>query len=174
MAQILILAFPLAIVWVIFTRQALPQGFLVGYIAGAMIVWIVRANTNFEREEQPVRPTRILSQLWAILIYSINLTIEIFVSGIDVALRVLAPKVDVKPGLYRISTQDPSNNSIVSALSAHGITITPGTLVVDYEMIDGQTYMIVHTLDERMSDEANQIEGQTQRVKIIKRMMGNE
>jgi multicomponent Na+:H+ antiporter subunit E len=174
MAQTLILSVPMALAWVMFTRETRPQGFIIGYVFGFAIVWLIRANSNFERGEKPVKISKIPSQIWATVQYAVLLAYEIFISGIDVAKRVLAPTVDVTPCIYKISTQDPSNSTVISALSAHGITITPGTLVIDYESENGETWMYVHSLDSQQWDEQSQIDGQTKRVKQIKRMLGDE
>lgn len=172
MLQTLILAVPLAVLWLILSREVTLPVFITGYIFGIGVMGVLRVNSNAEGDAPPMRITRIPAQLIAIVEYIIVLTVEIFVSGIDVARRVLTPHCDIQPTLLRLSTQDKTNNPVVTALSAHGITITPGTLVVDFEEADGETWMLVHTLDIRMTDEASQIAGQTVRVARIKRMLG--
>lgn len=172
MLQVLISALPLAFLWLILSRQVTLPVFIAGYAFGLMTIVILRVNSSFESTDQPILLRTIPSQIIAILRYAVLLVIEIFVSGIDVALRVLAREVNVKPAIYRISTQDATNNEVISALSAHGITITPGTLVIDYEVENGQTMMIVHTLDNELWDEQSQIDGQTERLGHIQRMLG--
>lgn len=172
MAQTALLAIPLAFLWLILSRQVSLPALITGYVFGLAVVVMLRVNSSFEDENQPIQLHTLPSQMLAVLRYSWLLAIEIFVAGIDVSLRVMAHEVNVKPAIYRISTQDPTNNSMISALSAHGITITPGTLVIDFEEENGQTMMIVHSLDSDLWDEQSQIDGQTDRLAQIKRMLG--
>lgn len=172
MRQTVLLAIPLAFLWLILSRQVTLPALITGYIFGLAVVVLLRVNSSFENEDQPIRLTQIPSQIVAIMRYTASLAVEIFVSGVDVAVRVLTKEVNVTPAIYRIPTQDPTNNTVISALSAHGITITPGTLVIDFEEEDGQTIMIVHSLDSQLWDEQSQIDGQTDRLKQIQRMLG--
>jgi multicomponent Na+:H+ antiporter subunit E len=172
MAQTLMQAIPLAVLWLILTRQITVPTFITGYVFGIGVVLLLRVNRGDDPSVLPLNPARIPGQLWSIAEHALLLAVEVFVSGVDVARRVLAPRVDINPGLYYIPTQDKTSDAMVSALSAHAITITPGTLVVDYEEINGETIMVVHSLDSAMGDEQSLNEGQAQRVKRINRILG--
>lgn len=175
MKVILVLAVPLAFLWMALARMVTLPGFIVGYIfATAALVVVLSSNRDYPHaaQEPQVKLTRLPLQVLLVARYVIVLAVDIFLSSLDVAKRVIQPKVDVQPAIYRIPTMDPDNRSIVTALSSHGITITPGTLVVDYEEEDGQTIMIVHTLDKVQWDERSTLEGQRRRCAHIKRMLG--
>lgn len=175
MPQTLLLAFPMSLLWMIFAGQMSLEGFLIGYVFGFAILLVIRLNTSFEAEEQPIRLTKIPSQLIALVKYGVILAKDIFFSGIDVAKRVLHPDLPIKPGIHRITTQDTTNNHLVSAMSAHAITITPGELVIDFEEDDnGQTVLLVHALDADSSDVAKLDRDQSNRLKLIRQILGME
>ncbi len=174
MAQILFLALPMALLWMSLSGRFAPETFIVGYIFGAAVLASIRLNTSFERGGQPVKLLRIPDQILAFVIYILRLGFDVLRSGIDVAWRIMTPsrELPIDPAVQRVRTQDETNNLFVSALSAHSITITPGELVIDFEEEDGETVMLVHTLDQRRSD-AQQLErDQKQRLGLIRRILG--
>lgn len=165
----------MAILWMIFARQFTIEGFVVGAVFGFAIVQVVRINTvSFNEEGEELSLFKIPSQLIALVIYMLRLTIDVILSGLDVGSKVIQAKMPINPGTTYISTQDKSNNSIVSALSAHSITITPGELVIDYGEEDGQTMMLVHTLDKEASNREKLETDQTNRLKLIRQILGKD
>lgn len=168
--QVITISVPMSLFWMVLTNQVNPEGFLVGYIfslsIGSLLFQSLRSETV------PVRPTNAPMQVIAMIIYGFRLALDIFLSGIDVTIRVLGIR-PIRPGIIAISTQlesEDENKLIISGLSAHGITITPGQLVVDF---DGTETMYVHCLDVEESAETIE-DDQTQRLAMLKRMMGND
>ncbi len=70
-----------------------------------------------------------------------------FLSGLDVARRVLSPKLLVDPGfvIYKLNT----NKQVVKFLLSMVINLTPGTLSVEI----GEDTILIHTLDKNSYDE---------------------
>lgn len=173
MLTTLVLTIPMALLWMIFAGQLSFEGFVVGYIFGFAILMLVRSNTSFDEDGEPTRITRIPSQIFALIVYVFKLSFDVLLSGIDVAVKVLQPNMPIEPGTYTISTQDDTNNAVVSALSAHSITITPGELVIDFnEDDDGNTTMLVHTLDKNASKLEKLETDQQERLGLIQRILG--
>lgn len=171
----LIYTVPMALLWMIFARQFSIEGFIVGSIFGFAILMVIRVNTTFEDEDEPVRLVKIPSQLLAMGIYIFRLTLNVILSGFDVAVKVLRPDMPIDPGTYTITTQDESNNALISALSGHWITITPGELVIDYgEDEHGNTTMLVHTLDKETSNFKKLEKDQTNRLKLIRQILDKD
>lgn len=164
----------MAVIWVIFSRQFTPQAFAVGIILGAVSFWLVEVNTGRTQPNFSVKPASFPSQVVAFVRYMAMLFWDIILSGVAVARLALAR--DVKSALdtqfSEISTQDETNNELISALSAHAITITPGSLVVDYTEIDGQKHMLVHVLDAKNTSKDQLIADQAKRVASLKRILG--
>lgn len=171
----LVMSVPMAILWMIFARQFSLEGLVVGYILGFGVLFVIRINTTFPEEDEPIRLHRIPFQIFALIWHIIRLSIDVIVSGIDVGRRVLPPKMPIDTVMHRISTQDADNNGLISALSGHAITITPGEMVIDYETDDnGQTIMLVHCLDKKLSTEEKLKADQKQRLKLIRQILGHD
>jgi len=87
-------------------------------------------------------PKRIIG----IFIYSLVFLKALLVANLDVAKRVLSPKLNIKPGIVKIKTELTSD--IGKMLLANSITLTPGTLSVD---IKGE-YLFIHWIDVESKD----------------------
>ncbi len=174
MQNVLILSFPMAFFWVILSQETSPQGFLIGYVFGAAILQSIRLNTRFDDEDISINPAKVPGQLFWLILYAGRLAGDVFFSGVDVAWRVIQPSMPINPGEYCISTQekyDDKPTPVISAMSAHSITITPGELVIDFDTC-GEGTMLVHTLDRKKSNEARLIADQSRRLELIERILG--
>lgn len=158
--QYAFLALILTTGWLILTEQFNLPGFVIGYVLSFGIVAVLL-------HDQPVsmNPSRLPSQAWALLTYSVVLARDIMLSGIDVLLRVFNVR-PVRPGIIAVKIDD--DDEIIAGLSAHGITITPGQLVVDF---DDEGYLYVHCLD--IEDSAAKVDAeQAARLKYLRRIRG--
>ncbi|MCU0496026.1 MAG: Na+/H+ antiporter subunit E [Anaerolineae bacterium] len=158
LAKRLLLALLLALAWMILTRQVNLEGLILGYLLGIMMVWLL-----FRGRELEISPAGFLTQLIATVIYAAVLIRDIAISGVDVFLRILGFR-PIQPGIVRVNIQD--YNESIAALTAHGITITPGQLAVDF---DDEAHVYVHCLD--ISSAATIDEQQTRRLKYLRRML---
>ena len=113
------------ILWVLLTWQEIQeQGFppLVIGIAAAVII------TAASRTFFPgliVHPTRVVF----FLVYIPILLWEIIKSNLDVAYRVLHPRMPINPGIVRVPVTLKSGYG--KTILANSITLTPGTLTLD-------------------------------------------
>ncbi len=159
--RVILLALLPAIGWMILTQQVNLEGFALGYGIGLILA------VSFLRRRSPrFDAFRLPFQFVAALIYLLILLWDIFVSAIDVFLRVFGIR-PINPGIVRMEIGD--SRSLIAGLSAHGITITPGQLVVDF---DEQNHILyVHCLD---IDDADNIlrNQQERRLKLLKRIVG--
>jgi len=76
-----------------------------------------------------------------LLIYVPVFVLELIKSNLNVAVRVLHPKLPIHPGFVKVKTS--LNGDFQKLLLANSITLTPGTLSVD---MDGE-YLYIHTVD---------------------------
>ncbi len=164
MFVVILLAIPLALLWMIVTANISAESFLVGFIVSALIMIL----TNTERVQIDRR--HLPGQLRALAIYTVTLMRDIWLSSVDVTKRVLNPKLPINPGVLRVETMDPDESEFTAAFSAHGITITPGELVVDF---DGSRAMYVHCLDVEASA-ANAPGAQAKRLKLLRQIAGKD
>ncbi|GAB4481459.1 MAG: Na+/H+ antiporter subunit E [Anaerolineae bacterium] len=158
------LAFPLALVWMALTTQTTLDSFLVGYLLGLAVLVLLDSSTRAGLRHVP-RATA------AVLIYLLVLLRDILLSGIDVARRVLSPRLALRPGVIRVPIGDEDGGEVIAALSAHGMTITPGELVIAFE--DDNRVMLVHCLDVEDAQRTAQAD-QAQRMRYFRRILGRD
>ncbi len=166
--KLALLALPLACAWTIYTAQPTPGNFALGYLFSLLGILA----TGLRGDSLKIRNA--IRQVYNLFAYTLFMSKEIFVAGWNVAMIVLAPKMPIAPGLTQVNTGDESENELISAASAHGITITPGELVVDFEETseDG-VLMIVHSLNMDASG-GNLERDQAWRLKRIKGILGHD
>ena len=162
MGVMAVLAVPMAVLWMVVSSSVSLEGLLVGYVLGFAVLYMLKIeNIQVNRRKLP-------DQIAAFFIYVVTLARDILNSSIDVARRVLDPALPLDPGIIAVATQDEEESDFTAAFSAHGITITPGELVIDFE---GSHTMYVHCLDvEASAKTANQ--AQTKRLRLLRRIMG--
>ncbi|MGQ9707472.1 MAG: Na+/H+ antiporter subunit E [bacterium] len=96
----------------------------------------------------PVEPKKLLNPrrwFW-LLLYIPVFSWQCLKANIDVALRVLSPGLNLKPGIVKINTNLKSD--IARVFLANSITMTPGTLTVDIN--DNTLY--IHWIEIRSDD----------------------
>lgn len=158
-----LLAFPLAVIWIILSNHASLESFVIGYVLSLMIIQLLLKDSSLN-----LKPTRVVGQFVALVIYSVVLSRDILLSGIDVALRAVSLR-PLKPGIIAVPVQD--KRSVIAGLSAHGITITPGELVVDFD--EDKNVMYVHCLDTEHA--VNTLDAdQAKRLKMFRRILGDD
>lgn len=157
-------AVPMAIIWMVVTASLTPGSFLVGFVLGFAILYLLKV------ENIRINYRRVPDQIVAFGIYTVTLFRDIWMCSVDVAKRVLNPAMPMQPGIISVATQDIDQSDFTAAFSAHGITITPGELVVDF---DGSHTMYVHCLDVGASSQ-NADAAQTKRLKLLRRIMGKD
>ena len=81
----------------------------------------------------PISPRRVM----AFVLYLFVLAKEIVKANLDVAYRILHPKMPIRPGIVTIKTN--LKQDIAKLMLANSITLTPGTFTVD---IVGDTLLI--------------------------------
>jgi len=72
---------------------------------------------------------------------------KLLLANLDIARRVLSPKIPLNPGIVKIKTGLPGDFGKLTL--ANSITLTPGTLSIDVE----DDYIYVHTVDVKGKSE---------------------
>ena len=80
-------------------------------------------------------------------VYLIFLLKEMFIANLDVAYRVLHPKMPIKPGIIKVRPEVESDMGRL--VLANSITLTPGTLTVD---LTDDGYLYVHWINVKSDD----------------------
>lgn len=157
---------PFAVVWVILTNQVNLAGFLIGY---ALAFGMGRLFLLPINPQEPIRLRHIPRRIGYVISYILRLSVDIFLSGVDVSLRVMGLRPISRSGIVAVPIQDETHNEVIAGLSAHAITITPGELVVAYDTENDLMY--VHCLDVVQAEPTLDSE-QAARVKIYRRILG--
>ena len=89
-----------------------------------------------------------ITRLWRLGVYFLVLLGEIVKANLDVAYRVLHPRLPINPGIVVIKTE--LSQDVAKVLLANSITLTPGTFTHD---IIGDT-LLVHWIDVKSEDTA--------------------
>lgn len=128
----------LFIVWLGLTNSFQIQELLAGIALAAAIVWLTVPERAAGAQDRPWSPLALLAYL---PIFLKNLVL----SNIDVAGRVLNPRLPINPGIVRVRTslKKPYQRLIL----ANSITLTPGTITLEME---GEE-MYIHWIDVRSS-----------------------
>ncbi len=124
----------LAIVWVAITGSASFLNLLFGFVLAAIALSIVRA--SYGGGLYLGRGRKIVSLLFLFLS-------ELAKSAWVVAVAVMSPRMDVKPGIFAFPLTVDRDFEIT--LLANLITLTPGTLSVDVS--EDRKILYVHALD---------------------------
>lgn len=162
MLHILIPALPISLLWVAVTGRVEWGSLLVGYVIGAIMLAVLSAlGIRFQGRFTP-------RQMIALLRYSAILFWNGIVSSVHVARMLMRPTIDLKTGIVALKTGDTSAEQRLSALSAHGLNMSPGELVIDFDD-DGTLY--VHCLDLEKSRSMLDTE-QQERLKLLREILG--
>lgn len=130
------LAGPLAVVYLCLTNNLQPSNLVAALLISSAAAAVVRP------PPWPVRVSQVPRAVAYALVYVLLLLIDIAKSGWNVTRRVLSPALPIEPGIIPISAQ--THAEVIVAFSAHGITVTPGEMVV---AIDPKGTMYTHCLD---------------------------
>jgi multicomponent Na+:H+ antiporter subunit E len=121
-------------VWLLLSGffEPLPLG--LGVVSCLAVVLIAYRMDVIDHEGQPIHLG------WRIVTYWLWLALEIVKANLDVARRIIDPKLPIQPVLIRVKTSQASELGHV--IYANSITLTPGTVSVRVETGE----ILVHAL----------------------------
>lgn len=127
---------PLLLVYLGLTGNWEPLNWVLGGLLAAGITALIRPQLR------PIRWQNLPRAIWGGITFFVSLLRDLLISSLQVTAIVLSPKIEINQGIYRLATG--CDNELVTVLSAHAITLTPGEMVVE---IDQNGEMYVHSLD---------------------------
>ena len=133
---------------VLLTVYLLLAGFMVdelivGILVSLIVTIIIAKYVNYQIDYK--LPYRLLV---FVFVYLPLFIWKLVLANIDVARRVLSPKIPLNPGFVKIPTD--LKGDFAKLTLANSITLTPGTLSIDVE----NEHIYVHTVDVKGKDEA--------------------
>lgn len=140
--------------WILFTSLDI-QEIIAGLITSLLIV-IATMKLEPILYDLQLTPKSLLFSI----IYLFVFLAELIKSNIDVAFRVINPKLPIKPGIVKVRTK--LKSKIGKTILANSITITPGTMTTEIkgehlyihwieiteDDIDGATHAIVQKFEK--------------------------
>lgn len=141
MAVQLLLNVILAVSWMFLSNNLSAQGFVIGYLLGLMMLYVMRHifNSRFY-----------MWRVWAVIKLFFLFLSELWKANIDVVKHAFKPKITMQPTFFAYPTTLSADWEIT--LLSNLITLTPGTVVV-HVSDDAQT-LYIHALDISDVDEA--------------------
>jgi multicomponent Na+:H+ antiporter subunit E len=116
-------------------------------IAGAAVSFLAALVFGTQLPLPPVRLLNPVRWFW-LLVYIPVFGYQCLKANLDVALRVLSPGLQLKPGIVKIRTSLASE--IGRTFLANSITLTPGTMTVDIK----DDILYIHWIDVKTEDPA--------------------
>lgn len=134
MAFQILLNFSLALLWMFLSANFSANGFLIGFILGAIALIIMR---------RFFKSRLYIGRVWAIIALILLFLKELILANIAVLKIVLKPKLDMQPAFFKYETAltEEWELTLLSSL----ITLTPGTVVV--HISDDNKYLYIHAID---------------------------
>jgi len=120
-----VLVFAVAfLTWLLLTWKVEVWSILVGLFTSLVATWFFGEliSVDLERVLQPAR------YFWFLAYLPVFLW-EMIKANLDVAYRVLHPKLPINPGIVKIKTR--LKSEVSKTFLANSITLTPGTMTVD-------------------------------------------
>lgn len=142
----------------IVNQQIILQELIVGSVVSLVLSIIIAKYVNYNVDYKlPVR-----------LIVFIFLYVPVFIwqlllANLDVARRVLSPKIPLNPGIVKVDTE--LKGDFAKLTLANSITLTPGTLSIDVE----EESLFIHTVDVKG---ANAEENKKEISSLFERILG--
>ncbi len=128
-------------VWLLLSGFFEPLLLGLGVLSCVIVVWIANRMDVIDHEGQPVQLG------WRILAYWVWLAVEIVKANLDVARRILDPKLPIDPVLVRVKASQASE--LGQVIYANSITLTPGTV----SMQVGGGEILVHAIAREMAED---------------------
>ncbi len=125
MVRAISLGITLYATWLLLSGHYTPRLLGLGVASSALAVALARRMDVIDHESYPVHITPRLITYWLWLLK------EIVVANLDVAKRVLHPRMPIEPHFIRVKTTQPSE--LGQVIYANSITLTPGTVSVQLE-----------------------------------------
>ncbi len=132
----LVLFIILMLFWLLWNNTWDVEIWLYGLVPVLIVIAIFGNTANIFRGVK-LTPKGFVYSLYYILYF----TWALIKSNIDVMLRVINPKLPIRPGIIKVKTE--LKSPMARLILANSITLTPGTFIVDIK----EEYLYVHWID---------------------------
>lgn len=133
MKQVISVFFATLLLWVLLTWQEISEQGVPPFVIGVATAAVVAAASRNLFPAVSLHPKRVVY----FLVYIPAFLWEMIKSNLDVAYRVLHPRIPINPGIVKVPVTLQSNYG--KTILANSITLTPGTLTLD---VKGQNFYV--------------------------------
>ena len=137
----LLLFLILLIIWCLLTYPVTTPELAAGSITSLLLVLLLPKNALLFVSVK-ITPKALIASLAYLFVF----LWELIKSNIDVALRVINPKLPINPGIVKVKTK--LKSKLGRTILANSITLTPGTLSVEIS----EDYFYIHWIDVTGTD----------------------
>lgn len=131
----------LALVWILLTATFQLQELVIGAVVVVVLALAARSVVPlYSGMRGGIRPILFLPGYAAIFVW------QLILANLDMARRVLSPRLPINPGIVRVRTK--LRSPLGKLVLSNSITLTPGTLTMD---VKGQD-LLVHWVDVQGED----------------------
>ena len=135
----------LALLWVFVNGPPLAPLPLLGSFLGGLVVGLPLAYVFRRLYADRTDPTRLVRVAPYAVLYVVVFLWDLITANLDVAYRVLSPRMPIHPDVIVVPLRVESDAAITTI--ANSITLTPGTLTMDYD--EDRNALYVHAIDGR-------------------------
>ena len=118
-----------------------PLVLAMGMLSCGFVVYLAGRLTIVDEEGIPIH------LVWSVLLYIPWLLWAIIKANIDVAKRILSPRLPIAPRIVRVTGTQ--KNDLCRVIFANSITLTPGTVSLDLD----EEEIVVHALTKEAADD---------------------
>jgi len=130
------------ILWLLLTWTLNYQSLIVGACVSLLVALIFGRSFS----QKPIKWFEPQRYFWLIVCYLPLFVLECIKANLDVAYRVLHPRMPIEPGIVKVRIR--LKSGIGRTTLANSITMTPGTLAVDIK----DEYLYIHWIKVRAQD----------------------
>jgi multicomponent Na+:H+ antiporter subunit E len=123
-------------------------------LSAGIIISLIITFALYKNYQKIGLPLLSIKKIIYILFYVVVLLKEIIAANIDVAYRIIHPKLPINPGIVIIKTE--LKQDLAKMILANSITLTPGTFVLDID----EDKLLVHWINVKTED----LESATQKI----------
>ncbi len=145
----------LLLIWLIANASLEPPVLATGAVAAGLLAYVF---SSFGNTWRYIRWTPRV--LFHYLLYLGVFLYELAKANLNVALLVLAPRVEIQPGIIEIKTR--LRSPLGRLALANSITLTPGTLVVDVRG-DSLFVHVINVTSRDLAEATRQVSGRFER-----------
>lgn len=141
--------FMILAVWIIFAGKITDDVLIVGVIASLVTSWMY-SDLLFRSSNRKRKWTYYLRKIFYVLLFIPVFFYEAFISALKVSKHAFEKKPTFSPGIVKVKTT--LKNITALTILANLITLTPGTLTLDFDMKEKAFF--IHWIDVTTAEEA--------------------